>query len=34
MTTIIDPKDLGQTLCAARKRLQLTQSQLALAEGA
>ena len=33
MTIISSPKDLGEVLCVARKKLRLTQSQLALASG-
>jgi len=33
MTTISNPKDLGEALTVARKQLRLTQSQLALAAG-
>jgi len=33
MTTISNPKDLGEALTVARKHLRLTQTQLALAVG-
>ena len=33
MTKISDPETLGKALCAARKTLHLTQSQLSLAAG-